>query len=616
MPATLTIGGKKPEDLSAEEKQKLTERWRMELRVSTAVWFECHGAITPKVGPVIKPPELRANYLQKLKSQVVEYCLRNNRPCRIISLKPRQKGSSTFSVATGYRYLCNMRATGAIIGGAHAQSSNLFRMLKTYAENDDFDARNPCKVFDREARWANGSIMEQLTAKNGEAGRSGTYQVVVATEVARWAKEGVANARDLLAGLLKCVANEPLTFIELDSTADGQSGDFYERWQDAITFEELKAGKDGFVKIFAAWFQFDDSRRDPRLEEGREQCVPPEKVESLRKEFGLDDWQITWMQWAVREECSKDFETFCEDYPFDAASAFRSSGRNRFNSGMLRKMVERSKIYPPELGVLETNKDSRTSWRPCGEDEALVLRWESPRSPLRYLVSVDIMKGATQVGGKDPDNHAALVWRAGYWDATRGWIAPKIVACLVHDWREWIRARKYQLIWDIDVLSERVWRLANYFGDCTIVVENNLDRGLIEDLKRRGALLYMQEQFNKREQKTQNAIGWNTTEATREKAVETLARGVREYGTPGDGCEIYCPITLHEMQNFVLKENGRSEANIGKHDDQVLAACIGLTVIESATTYSEPRVEVKLPWDLALLERESEQQSSGAAMRW
>jgi len=607
------MAGELPGGMSEEE---LRVQIKNGIKLNPSLWFEIHGAIKPKVGPILKAPDLRANYLQRLENDVVAYCLLNNLPCRLIKLKPRQKGSSTFSVANGYRWCSNMRATGCIIGGAHSQSTNLFRMLKLYAEHDTFDPKNPCKVIDRQARWANGSIMEQLTAANPEAGRSGTYQVVIATEVARWAEEGVANATDLLAGLLKCVANEPLTLIELDSTANGASGDFFERWQGGITFEELKAGKDGYVKLFAAWFQFEDSRRDPRLEEGKEQCLSPERVEEYRKKFALDDEQIAWMQWAIREECGKNFDVFCEEYPFDADTAFRTSGRRRFNVGMLDKMVKVATINPPETGNISL-VDNRAGWVPSTSDECRVIRWEEPRGGMRYSLSADTMTGETQVGGKDPDNHSVGVMRAGFFDGRRGWVPPKLVARLVDDWGAWERSRKYELRWDIDVLEEQIWKLAQYYGNCIIVPEINMDRGLVELLKLRGtANLYVRELFNRREQKLDLVYGWKTDPSTREAMIENLARAIREHGRDAEGIDIFCPITLAELQAFVVKMNGRSEAMNGKHDDTVLQTAIGLITINAATSYSEPTIEIDLPPDLRALERESQQSEKGLAQRW
>ena len=598
--------------MTTEEQEKI----RAAVVTSPVLWFEAHGAIEPKTGALRKHPELKATPLQKRKSEIVTYCLLNRIPCRVITLKCRQDGSSTLSVAIGYRHLSNMRATGCIIGGAHAQSTNLFRKLKVFAENDRFERTNRCKVLDRLGRWANGSLMEQLTAANPEAGRSGTYQVVIATEVARWAEEGVANAADVLTGLLKCVPNAPLTFVELESTACGASGDFYERWQGAITIDELKAGKRGFVRVFAPWFEAPERRVDPVSEEDREQCVSPEQVQELVKQYGLDAEQVAWMQWAVREECSKDFDKFCEDYPFDAESAFRTSGRRRFNAGMLQKMVESINLYPPTFGCLDP-MGSKYVWRPCPSDEARIVRWESPKGGAHYLISADTMTGETQVGGKDPDNHAVGVLRAGYFDAERGWVPPKLVARLVDDWGLWERNRKYELRWDIDVLEEQIWRLASYYGNCAIVPEMNMDRGLVELLKLRpGAQIYQRKVWNRRDQLESKAYGWKTDTASREMAIENLARAIRERGNQAEGVDILCPITLSELQTFVTRANGRSEAMPGKHDDTVLQMAIGLMCLDGATTYAEPTVTITLPPDLRRLEEEEARVEAGMAMRW
>lgn len=596
------------------------EQMRMACKLSPSARFEAHGAIKPKVGPIVKPPELRANWMQRLESDIVTYCLLNQLPIRLIRLKPRQKGSSTWSVWKLYSLLSDSMSRGVIIGGAHTQGQNLFKILKTYADNDTFDLDRPgrtrCAVMDKEARFSNGSLCDRLTAANGEAGRSGTYQVVVATEYARWDEEGVAAASEVLGGLLRTVPDAPMTMVDIESTANGEGNDFHTRWLAAITFEELKAGRRGYVKIFAPWFVFEDSRRDPALEEGEQQCIPKEVEQEVRAKYDLDDWQVAWMQYACRELCKKDFDIFCEEYPFDEVSAFRTSGRRRFNATILRQMAERARLYAPALGNLETNQDDRVMWRPATEDDCRVVRWEQPRVGCRYLVSVDSMTGESQVAGEDPDSHSVGVWRAGMFEHGKGWVPPKLVARLVDNWGEWERNKVYQLWWDIDVLEEQVWRLAGYYGNCMIVPEMNKDRGLVELLKLRpNAQIYERVQFNRREQTETKAYGWYTDPKTREMIIENLARAIRTQGTDGEGVEIHCPILISELQSFVVKKSGRSEAMSGKHDDTVLEAAIGLQCINGATTYHERSVRVKLPPDLAALEK-ANRSGTGMAMKW
>jgi len=70
------------------------------------------------------------------------------------------------------------------------------------------------------------------------------------------------------------------------------------------------------------------------------------------------------------------------------------------------------------------------------------------------------------------------------------------------------------------------------------------------------------------------------------------------------GDQIDCPILIQEMGDFIVKESGRSEAMSGKHDDNVMMAAIGLTVISGATMYRTRSVKFELPPDIARMERE------------
>jgi hypothetical protein len=211
------------------------------------------------------------------------------------------------------------------------------------------------------------------------------------------------------------------------------------------------------------------------------------------------------------------------------------------------------------------------------------------------------MTGASQAVGEDPDNHAPLIWRRGYFQEGQGWVAPRVVARIVGDWSEWKREKKYILRWDIDVLTEEVWKLSGYYGGCCIAPEMNMDRGMVELLKLKNANIYQRTVFNKREFIKDKALGWMTDVRTREMAIENLARGIREHGQSEEGCEIHCPILLAELESFIVKESGRSEAMSGKHDDNVLSAAIGITLLNEATTYRTPVRRRRLPQDLQSL---------------
>ena len=566
---------------------------REAVRWNTAAWMESFGRIERKGGELVRPV---CNEYQREISDIVEWCHENGKPCRIVALKPRQKGSSTVSVAVGYRRLHAKRGRGLIAGGAHFQGANLFKILGTYAGNDELDPKG-CKVMDTEARFKNGSTMERVTLANPNAGRSGTYQVLILTEVAYLSEEGVANATNVLNGLMKCVPFEPDTIIIEESTAKGATGDFHDSYKGGITFEQLKAGMNGKVKVFCAWYRFEDSRMDPSGEGIESESDLTTDELALAEKWGLDLHQVAWMRWAIREECKGDFQRFEQDYPFDDESCFLKSGRGRFGSEGLAYQDKLTTIHRPEYGVIEHDPVSdRIMFRPTSEAEARVVMFERPKVGCSYVLPADPATGDSQTSGTDPDSNSYGVLRKGYLMDGR-WHEPAMVMRNIcyHD------GTRFGNWWDTDIVEEEIYRMARYFGGCKIAVEVNKDRGFIELLKLRGdADIYQREMFNRRSQMVTEAYGWNTDVRTREMVVSTLARALREAGKGkvGEGIECRCPWLVAQLKNFVTKANGRSEAASGKHDDDVLMLAIGLQLIDHATPYFEAERERWLPPDL------------------
>ena len=475
---------------------------REAVRWNPGAWLGSYGKIQVKGGEVVRR---QPNIYQERLNRVIVHCHKVGIPCRIVALKPRQRGSSTFGVAAGYRRMLAKPGRGLIAGGSHFQGQNLFKMLRVYAEHDELDPRS-CKVMDTEARFTNGATIERVTLANANAGRSGTYQFLIVTEAAFLSDEGVANADEVLAGLVKCVPYESDTIVIEESTAKGASGAFYDRWQGGIEIADLEAGRSGYCRVFAAWWEFADLRRDPASEGIRGAVDYTAQEADLAVRWNLDAEQVAWMRWAIRDECGGDFERFCQDYPFDAESAFRKSGSCRFGDEGLKYQESLVRIRPREFGALEYNaRADRVQWVAGSENQARCVRWETPRVGCRYLLAVDPMTGASQTGGNDPDSHGVFVIRAG--EMYRGkWVEPAVVMrnMLVAD------GVRFGCWWDIDVLEEEVWRMARYW-QALIVPEMNMDRGLVELLKLRGDVdIYERELFNRREQTRTKALGWVT----------------------------------------------------------------------------------------------------------
>lgn len=587
----------------------MTDKELIEAAIKThsGAWWETHGRIWAKdrtKGLVTPKP----NYLQKKIQATVDRFEELSLPVRIIGLKPRARGSTTYFTGLGYTVMRRTSTSAVFIGGQSDQTVGLWNMMKTYHKNDQFDWGNVGEVNEKGAVFSNGSRAKKETAKDVQAGIGDTYQLLHATEVARWAQYGVNNAAEVMNNILKAVPLLPATYIFLESTAENAGGDYYNRWLAATDSDSFLSGEanvnfGSYVRVFAAWFQFEESALrlteqqklaiERTLDGDEEYQGEKELIElyGVRGDDGVlrlgesvknyDVWeQLAWRRYSIREECDRDKAIFDRDYPDCWQNAFMKSGNMRFNStgvGIIRKRLLRAPIALH--GMIEETK-GRVAWRNTDPGEAKFTIWEKPIPGCRYILPVDPMTGASQAVGLDPDKHAAPVMRAGYWDKDRQWVRKAVVG------------RVIPCRWEIDTLEDAIWKLARYYGSrsgCMIAIEMNMDRGLTELLKKRSANLYMREVFNKREVKTTTALGYQTNTKTRETLITTLAASIREWDTPGSGIDIWCQHAIQQCENFILKETGRSEAGQGFHDDDVLAIALGDELIDHATLFVPER---------------------------
>jgi len=567
-------------------------------------WVEQFGKILKKDGK-IEPPVL--NHLQSQVCDAVRWCRENKKPCRIIILKPRQKGSSTITTAALYHALQRRQSNGLIIGGEFSQTDNLWKITKRYADYDKmvWSHERP-RITNDSGTFGNGSTLTKETAQDSEAGRSGTFHFVLATEIGRWKDTPARDSSEILTGVMACVPDLPDTVVVLESTAQGPAGVFFDRWNEADDWEHVRATGPSWsgrwIRIFAPWYAFNDAKDSLTgitTEEVRRSLSATEK--ELMANYKVYDktgrrWEvslnnISWRRKILESECDGDEVKFDREFPTTPQHAFRASARNRFGRDGLEWQRKKATVAQTEMrpGTLELAQNERfVTWQQTAPESAIAHIYEPPRDGYCYLVSADLMTGQSQVGGRDPDCHSVLLWRKGYFDRDRGWLPTVLAARLIPGCR-----------WDVDVLAEWTWRLAMYYGKCLVVPEINCDRGFVELLRAKGNVpIYQREIFNHVNQKRSKAFGWHTTSATRLQIEETVARAIRRYDEDGGGVHLNCLNLVRECETFCVNTKGRAEALPGAHDDDVISAGIGLCCIEQATRYRNRIEDIPLPRDL------------------
>ena len=253
---------------------------------------------------------------------------------RIIILKARQLGVSTYVAARLYhRTINNPGLRTIIIGHERRASSNLFQIVRRFHDHmpeairPSVGASNAEElIFDR----LDSGYLVSVAGIEG-AGRSATAQLLHASETAFWTDLPLQ-----MASLMQTVPDLPGTEIILESTANGFN-DFQSLWRKA------EVGESEFMPVFLPWSIDPGYRRE--IEGDFEMDSDERALADLHK---LDKEQIAWRRAKISQLGSA--ERFPQEYPLLASEAFVSSNFDSFITPDLVIKARREKVDP--YGVL------------------------------------------------------------------------------------------------------------------------------------------------------------------------------------------------------------------------------------------------------------------------
>ena len=597
---------------------------RKAARNSPLVWFAIYCRILDKLRQEITP---KPNVAQIRMAEAVEHCLVNKIPCRIIMVKPRKVGISTFAVAIAYWIMRKRKAFAAIIADKDARSDILFDILKFIGEKDRFpwgDGITPTFTHKKMSLGTadDSSHAEKFTAGNPNSTIGETPQILIATEAAHYPKGGAMDGSKTMTNTLASIPKKPNTFVLVESTAAGMSGFFPTMWQDAQwpTFYEpgqeyfrkyldgQNQGTSAYIRVFVAWWEMDEYvlavDNDQRAYLDR--TLTPEEKKGIEA-YGWSHEQLAWRRDTIKNECLGSETKFKEDFPSSPDEPFSVSGSPRFDSNGLTYLRNLAKSIPYKSGILsdiDPIRGGRPTFTPTQDNEAWVKLWELPKVGCRYFLGTDVaedkdMNPATGDNEVKRDRHGPFVIRAGFSDDRGVRWRPREVGRIMPPCR-----------WGHDLLAKRLYLLSVFFGGCPIAPEmNNHGLALAKELKRLGAVLYSQTIVDPLTQIEQKVYGHRTTPANRPDVIENLAKSIRNaepkqdqldetLTIDPDALEILDLDALSECGTFVIGKDGRAAASPGNHDDDVMGLAITFYLIGSATVYTEKIVERTIPkWD-------------------
>jgi hypothetical protein len=437
--------------------------------------------------------------------------------------------------------------------------------------------------------WTNRSRIEIATANNLNFGRSFDFRYLHLSEYSFY-----SNIRKLMTALIPTVAEDPATMIIKESTCNG-----YNEFHSEV--EAAQEGLSDYEVFFAGCFEDEQNWRSleaDHIDSDRFQDSMTDEEWDLTERYSLVLEQVYWRRKKL-EEYLGDVQRFDQEYPHALSVAFLSSGRQRFNPKLFLFMPtqvnsERGELRRDEVGLKSV---------PVFQEHQFgtLTIFKRPSKLAQYCGGADPAKGIDVNEGEgesDPDWCAAEIAERSLGEQVaelKTRLAPVVFAEYLANLGEWFN----WTYWVIEVETNG--------GNGLSVLTEMIRLGYPEDRLYRGLT------FRKGQQKPTNEIGFEIHGANRNMLINRYERAL-----------IQRSITLHSSQaisehhRFVVKPNGRIEAERRHHDDLVFASMYMAWSLENApdmTPRKSNAPELPAKWGQKPLTEEQKRQILNEARR-
>lgn len=549
--------------INPKTNEKMTKEqyfyWR--LRFDRKWYIENFLKIRDKRAEIIP---FKLNQAQNIVNDLIDKCEEEQRLKRFIVLKARQMGLSTLFEGLIFQDSATQdNKNSLIIAHEEQASTNLFNMsklffdylpdlikpMKKYSNGKVLQFENP--TSDDSEKAVNPGLRSKITiatAGAGEVGRSATIHNLHASEVAFF-----PDARVTMLGLLQAIPDEMNTLVVLESTANGVGDWFHEVWQKATR------GENEFIPVFLPWFIDPSYTRKFRTEAEKLQLVNEVETTTqdmngnvirtyeyeLMKKFNLTYEQLNWRRYTIANKCEGSEELFMQEYPSTPEEAFIATGRPKFSMKALKKYQTITKD-PIRRGYLI---DKNGSIEFLDDEKGYISIWKEPEPGVHYCIGADVAEGLAH-----GDFSCGLVGNSDTFDIDAKWHGHI----------------------DADLFGEELVKLAKYYNDAYLGVENN-NHGLttLSTIKKSEYWnLYFTTTFDKIADKQTQKLGWTTSSRTKPFMIDKLAEFVREHYLG-----IYSDVIISEMFTYIIEDNGSTNAQVGCFDDTVMASAILLQLL-------------------------------------
>ena len=476
--------------------------------------------------------ELRLNHLYKIidKNQkfltftpnLAQQDFLKNKGQRNIILKARQLGFTTLSVIDMLDdALFNKNMSTMLISYDLPSAEGVFYKIKTAWDNFPLkelyviDAENKRQYRFNQGDGSVSSIEVKVS------GRSGTFNRIHITELAKIASNYPQKAEELITGTIPSVPLDGR--VDIESTAEGASGIFYEMFMDAWNNPEIKYPTQYKAHFYNWQWDKENIAKAP--------IIPVDEMDNKdffrerQEEYTLTDQEISYyyLQWLAQK---KDFNKLFQEFPTTVEEAFVASGSLFFSQQTIK--AQQANIIEPisrtnNLNIYEDYKPKET-----------------------YAIGVDVSEGIGR------DSSTMVVWKLGNEPAVVADFASKDIAP--------------------DQLAYEIKLLGNRYGTPMVGVErNNHGHTTLAKLKEiyPRNRIFTEVKTDKYSNEKTKRLGWLTTSASKPNMLYDLKAALDE-----DIVKIHSFRLLNELKTY-NSQNIQEAKNETNHWDLVIAAAIG-----------------------------------------
>lgn len=549
------------------------------IRIDYRRWWQTCGTIESRDGQLIgaaKGDALQPTAVQRQIDDAITWCEENEQPCRVIILKDRKAGATTWLTGKSYHLLRSSQAHLLQIGDQYQTTQTMLDMLRRYDGKDGFDAwPNKRTRLTQDAKngigeWSNGSTLWTDTAGDRRPGMGKTPTVIHVEEAAHW-----GNAEKAMLALLNSIADLPGTYIFIASTANGVGNFYHETFGGAVTLAERKRGQigNGWIKVFSPWYASTWSQRHVTPEDAAEILRTMSARERRGKAlYGWTTGQIAFRRFTIANKCNGNESSFDQEYPEDPVGAFLTSGSPRFDTDGVTRLLEQAKANRDSFASIEKQPDGRLTW--LDSPQGWVWWREMPVVGGRYVGFADPMTGRQSEGAKRRDTHACGILRDAWTDG-KGQHPAEVVALI---YGVGPHGEPGECRWDIDILVDKFYRLVRWYGDPMVIIEaNNSGAEFIGYAEQAGMTMWKREKpMDSRPGKKLDIFGFQTTSTTRRQWVGACAQYVRE-----QQLDVRFGPWASQFSTFVTDDHGDGKAMEGQYDDAITGIGMGLLLCQS-----------------------------------